>query len=74
MSASTEGNTRLEIILAVCIPVTLRLENEALLANDKTEFWSYPKYFGSKGKLCVTSDAAPSSGFIPARFRMIEET
>ena len=40
MSASTEGNTRLEITCQYGIPVTFRLENEALLANDKTEFRS----------------------------------
>lgn len=72
MSASTEGNTRLEITCQYGIPVTFRLENEALLANDKTEFRSI-RVFGSNGKLCVNSDAARVRIYT-LQGRMIEET
>lgn len=72
MSASTEGNTRLEITCQYGIPVTFRLENEALLANDKTELRSI-RVFGSNGKLCVNSDAARVRIYT-LQGRMIEET
>ena len=49
-----------------------RLENEALLANDKTELRSI-RVFGSNGKLCVNSDAARVRIYT-LQGRMIEET